>query len=441
MKTQEIRGSNILIVGYGREGKSVELWLRTHYPSIRIDIRDEKKDGTTYLDSLASYDTVIRSPGVPPYLPAFEIYRKNGGHITSATNIFFSLVKGITIGITGTKGKSTTTSLIAGILKKKYTDVRLVGNIGYPMLDALDSSTSDTVFVIELSSHQLADTRYSPHVAVLLGIVPEHLDYYPSLSTYVSAKANIVKYQTNKDAVVYNPNHTIVREIAETAKSTRNPYRVEGAIASGAAIQDGTIVILKNSKPTPVISLSQVPLLGNMENVLAAVSVGHMFEVPYVEMADALRQFKSLPHRLEFVGDFRSIRFYNDSLATIPEATIHALESFQGRVSTLIAGGYDRHLDFRDLGTYLRSHPVPTLILFPDTGQKIWEAIGAIDPAFPITHFMVNTMEEAVRIAYEHTPTGTVCLLSPASASYNLFKNYEDRGNQFIAWVKKFGSA
>ena len=439
MQTSEIHGARILIVGYGREGKSVESWLRIHYPSVHIDITDEIKNGSGYLNNLSSYDTVIRSPGVPPYLEAFETYRKNGGHMTSATNIFFSLVKGTTIGITGTKGKSTTTSLIARILEKKYDDVRLVGNIGYPMLDALDSSDKNTLFVIELSSHQLADSWYSPHIAVLLGIVPEHLDYYPSLSSYIQAKARIVKFQSENDAVIYNPDHTIVREIAEAAKSKRVVYRAQGDIVSGTGVQNGTVVLMNGTTPVPVVSLSEVPLLGNVENILAAVSVGHFLDVSREHIKDALQMFQSLPHRLEFVGEFREIRFYNDSLATIPEATIHALESFKGSVSTLIAGGYDRHLDFHELGSYLRSHPVKTLILFPDTGKKIQEAIGTIDPSFAITCYMVNTMEEAVRLAYEHTPEKTICLLSPASASYNLFKNYEDRGNQFKSWVKTFG--
>ncbi len=440
MMTEEIRGTRILILGTGREGTSTDHWLRRHYPALHIESRDKDRDGEGYLSGLSAFDTVIRSPGVSPYLSEIRAYAEAGGHVTSATNIFFSRVSGMTVGITGTKGKSTTSSLIAHILSSYRSDVRLVGNIGYPMLDALDSSTPETVFVIELSSHQLADCRYSPRIAVILGIVAEHLDYYPDISTYARAKANITAFQSTRDWVIYNPEHTIVREIADTAKSRRVTYRRLKATGTHTGIADGIISVMHGESPVPVMNLSHVPLIGNVENVLAAVTVADIIGVPPATIAESVGPFKSLPHRLEFAGEFRGIRFYNDSLATIPEATIHALESLGSDVCTLIAGGYDRHLDFTSLGAYLRAHPVPTLILFPDTGRRILEAIGPLTQGAMITPYPVRTMEEAVRLAYGHTPAGKICLLSPASASYNLFRNYEDRGNQFKEWVRTFGS-
>ncbi len=386
----EIRGTSVLILGYGREGKSVFSWMQKHYPTLTIEIADIRTEGDQYLRRLHQFDTVIRSPGVSPYLPEIASYVASGGYITTATNIFFAQVKGKTIGITGTKGKSTTSSLIAHILSCEYTDVRLAGNIGTPMLDMLDGSTKNTVFVLELSSHQLVDIRYSPHIAVLLKIVPEHLDYYPDMASYIRAKENIFRFQKKGDYLVRN-----------------------------------------EKIPTEYAS----KLLGNAENIAAAVKVGRLMHISEACIHKQLASFSPLPHRLEFVGEFRGIQFYNDSLATIPQATIHALDALGSKGTTLIAGGFDRNIDFAILGTYLRNHPVHTLILFPDTGEKILKSIPHQSTRIP--HYFVHTMEEAVKCAYEHTRSGAICVLSPASASYNLFRDYVDRGDQFKMWVRK----
>ncbi|OGG24069.1 UDP-N-acetylmuramoylalanine--D-glutamate ligase [Candidatus Gottesmanbacteria bacterium RIFCSPLOWO2_01_FULL_43_11b] len=396
----EIRGKKILILGFGREGQSVKRFLAAHYPNIIINTADQK-DGKDYLKHLNEYDTVIRSPGIPSRLQELVDYKKNSGWITTATNIFFSQRKGITMGVTGTKGKSTTASLTAHILKQKFSDVRLVGNIGSPMLDHLDGVTNKTIFVIELSSHQLEDIRYSPHIAILLPIVPEHLDYYASYDAYVRAKTNIIRFQTKKDVVIF---HSTVKKIAETSLGKEIP-----------------IVDSKFSAPT---------LRGNTTNIQAAVTVAKYFDISGDTIKKSLGTFHPLPHRLEFVGEYKKIRFFNDSLATIPEATIHALRALGSDVETLIAGGFDRGLDYTILRDYLNKHPVKTLILFPDTGEKIGRDVS-------IQKFFVRSMEEAVKLAYKHTPKNKICLLSPASASFNLFKDYEDRGNQFKDWVRK----
>jgi UDP-N-acetylmuramoylalanine--D-glutamate ligase len=455
MKTPEIKGKSVLILGYGREGKSIHRWLMAHYPGIQVGIADRRVktelmsgevykgatvyNGEGYLFHLHEYDTVVRSPGISPYLPEVDAFVKKGGHITSATNIFFSLVRGTTIGITGTKGKSTTSSLIAHILSSTYQDVRLAGNIGEPMLDTLDTADERTVFVLELSSHQLFDCRYSPHIAVMLGIVSEHLDYYPNFLSYANAKGNITKHQRPGDYFVYNPLHTFVREIAKSTAAIPVRFGVEKSAELQAYIQRGVVTVNTNDVESPIMNLVDVPLLGNVENVLAAVTVAHLMNVPVVSIASAITPFRSLPHRLEYVGEYKGVRFYNDSLATIPQATVHAIEALGPDVVTLLVGGYDRNLDFTELGAYIRSHFIPTLILFPDTGKKIWEAIGDVQSDYTIQKFDVTSMEEAVRLAYKHTPRGKICLLSPASASYNMFKDYEDRGNQFKALVKKLG--
>ncbi len=389
MHAPEIHGTSVLILGYGREGKSTHAWLQKHYPKLRIGIADKKRDGDQYLRNLSGYDTVIRSPGVSPYSAEIAEYLRTGGYITTATNIFFSLVRGKTIGVTGTKGKSTTTSLIAHILSGAHKDVRLVGNIGKPMLDEVDSSTADTIFVIELSSHQLVDIRYSPHIAVILGIVPEHLDYYPDFASYKHAKENIFRFQKPGDHLVRNEQ--------------------------------------ENSK-------FKTRLLGNAKNISAAVAVSRLMDVTESIIKKQLDTFVPLPHRLELVGEFEGVKYFNDSLATIPEATVHALDALGPRVTTLIAGGFDRGLSYEALGNRLAKSSVKTLILFPDTGKKIWESIHEKSG---IEMYDAHSMEEAVQIAASHTPKGKICLLSPASASYNLFRDYADRGDQFKEWVKK----
>ena len=440
---QEIRGDSVLILGYSREGQATHRFLQAHYPNLHIDIADKNTvipvvessskvfSGSTYLDFLSDYSTVIRSPGIPPHTPELVEYVKQGGFITSATNIFLSQFRDQTVGVTGTKGKSTTASLIAHILKTKVSDVRLVGNIGLPVLDYMEKITPETVFVAELSSHQLSDARYSPRIAVLLAIQPEHLDYYPNIESYVHAKANITRFQSSTDAFVCNTSSSRVSDVLVFSRAQKFLFSAEQAVDTSVFIKDGAIVSRESGKEEVVMKIADMPLLGNIENIMAAVTTALLFGLTPASIGAAIHPFKSLPHRLEKIGKFRDITFYNDSLATIPEATIHALAAFDNQVGTLIAGGYDRRLDFTALGAYLAKHPVDVLILFPDTGVKIWEAVLAANSKSTIQMYDATSMEEAVQLAYTNTKSGKICLLSPASASYNLFKDYADRGNQF----------
>lgn len=387
--------TGILLLGYGRENQSVEKFLSKHFPYTTVNIIKELKSN----QPLPRADVIIRSPGI-------QKDRFSGDYVTTATNIFFSMCPGITIGVTGTKGKSTTSALIAHIL-----GARLVGNIGNPMLDALDGATDETIFVVELSSHQLEDCRYSPHIAVVLNVFPEHMDYYKTFNQYVEAKTNIVAHQTEKDIVIYDDTNEIARRIANQGKSKKIP-------------------------------ISQTVYDGSDINIRAAITVATLFDIPKKQILEAIASFQTLPHRLEFVGEWKGIRFYNDSLATIPEATIRAVTTLGDDVATLITGGFDRGGDYTALGVFLaKQKTLKTLILFPDTGEKIWTAIIASDPSAQSRNSKLETrnIEEAVSLAYAHTPPGKICLLSPASASFNLFKDYADRGEQFKQWVAKLG--
>lgn len=453
----EIPGASALLLGYGREGQSAHRYLHAHYPDVVVGIADlhevipvidsdvQLHTGTSYLDSIFGYDVIVRSPGIPTNIAKLQEARDQGKWVTSATNIFFSECQGMVIGITGTKGKSTTTSLVAEILKRRYPDVRVVGNIGRPVLDHLEGANNKTVFVAELSSHQLEDSRYSPHIAVILDIVPEHLDYYGNFDQYAQAKSQIVSHQKPEDIVIFNPSHQIVKGFGEQAGSQK--YRFALSPVDGLICWVDSEVVFsqgKSDKPNSVLVTNQIPLLGkgNLENTLAAVSVGLTLDVPIEMIRDAVREFKPLEDRLEFVGEVGGIRFYNDSLATIPEATIHALEALGREVETLIAGGFERHLNYTKLGEFIvQTEGLKHLILFPDTGSKIWEAVlkAQKDKPAHLTPHNVQTMDEAVRIAFEATSQGKICLLSPASASFNLFKDYRERGDMFkklVLYVK-----
>lgn len=445
---KEIEGKSVLILGYAREGRSTHRYLSAHYPGKKIGVADKQEiqkplepdveiySGENYLEGVANYDVIVRSPGVPLQLPELQEAIKLGKRVTSETNIFFSECPGTIIGVTGTKGKSTTASLISEILKERYEDVRLAGNIGRPSLDYLTGAGKETVFVIELSSQQLDDIRYSPHIAVILAIVPEHLDYHEQFREYVRAKSNIVKYQKSTDIVVFNPLHKLVADIASRAASKKFRFSIEVRSEANCFIDDSNVVLRESGgKVQLVMSVQNIPLIGrgNLENVLAAISVGTLMEVPIERIREAVTKFKPLEHRLEFVAERKGIKFYNDSLATIPEAAINALDALGENVETLIAGGFERGLDFSELGRFIAKSRVRTLILFPETGKKIWEAVCKAIPESERRPkmYQVSSMKEAVEIASAKTQPGKICLLSPASASFGLFRDYQDRGKQF----------
>lgn len=446
--SKELPNTSVLVLGYGREGQSAHRYLHTCHPDITVGIADQKPvtpiinddvtlhTGENYLQSITRYNVIIRSPGIPVSIHELQEAHADGKWVTSVTNIFLSECPGMVIGITGTKGKSTTTSLVTKILESQYPDVRMVGNIGRPALDYLKEATRDTVYVAEFSSHQLEDSRYSPHIAVVLNIVPEHLDYYKTFNQYVQAKSQIVNHQTSNDIVIFNPKYDIVQQFVAHALSQKYRFSLEPSADIFCWLENGTIYTKRNGKQEPILSSKDIPLKGmaNVENVLAAITVGLLLNITKKNIQRSVAEFKSLPHRLEFIGTFRGVNFYNDSLATIPEATMHALEALGPDVATLIVGGYDRGIDYSALGQYISERQgLKTLILFPDTGLKIWENVQQSFGKRPIIidHYQVNTMKEAVDKAFQMTPHNKICLLSPASASFNLFKDYQARGEAF----------
>lgn len=465
MKLAELEPRSIVIFGLGLEGLSTFEFIRGMFPDKPVGLADQRSLdqldaevqekiqsgsnvrlhlGADQLAGLREYDVIVRSPGIPPSLPLVRQAINAGKRVTSLTAIFFANCPGVIVGVTGTKGKSTTASLIHAVLQADGLDTYLVGNIGIPPLSLLQQAKSTTIFVYELSSYQLEELQQSPHIAVLLNIFQEHLDYHGGFEGYVQAKQNITRYQSERDHLVYNAAFPIPRRIAAETKAKRLPFSLEGPLYPGCFVSGSSIVYgSKAGESEEVVRTDEVPLLGrfNLHNVLAAVAVGKLLGVAKEKIALAIQSFKPLEHRLELVGTYRGITFYNASIATVPEATIEHLNALGQEVQTVFLGGYDRHLDFSELAHRLLNSQVKTLILFPTTGRRIWEAILAQRTvASPLLQcFFVQDMEEAVRLAYRYTEPGKICLHSPASPSFGLFKNYEERGKLFKYYVRQKG--
>lgn len=397
MKINELKDKRIVILGFGREGQDTFRFLKKLFPKKKIGIADQKFD-KNYLRKIKNYDIIIKTPGIPFKVLRRPVLRK----ITTQTEIFFDNCPGMIIGVTGTKGKSTTSYWTYQALKNGGLKAHLVGNVGKPVLSSLLKAKKDDIFIYELSSHQLYNLKKSPHIAVLLNIYPEHLDYYKSFKEYASSKANIAKYQTKNDYLIYNFKDPLVAKIAKKSNAKKIPIQ-------------GKYYEL---------------------NRAAAEAVAKIFKVPMPQ------KLKSLPHRLECVGKFRGIKFYNDSLSTVPETAIEALDFLGDSVQTMILGGFDRGLDFKKLAQRLSKSQIKTLILFPATGKRIWQEVGRI-VGHPMSNYLsnyfVNDMAKAVELAYKNTEKGKTCLMSPASPSFGVFKDYAERGDLFKKFVKKHG--
>jgi len=393
---------SVLILGYGKEGRITERYLKKYFPDLEIGIADRELD-KDYLEKQSGYDLAIKTPGI----------KKNMATIpyVTATNLFFSSVKNMTIGITGSKGKSTTSSLIYSILKEAGKKVSLLGNIGKPMLESLmEPIDPNEIFVLELSSYQLDDIEYSPNIAVALNLFPEHMNYHGGTENYYAAKKNIVSFQKPGDIFIH----------------------------SG---ENERILKWQNETPAKSISFSDIPLSGietsllgdhNKNNIRAAIAVVKQLGIDDETIARAVKDFKPLAHRLEPVGEFKGIRFYDDAISTTPESAIMAIRTIP-RVGTIFLGGEDRGYDFSELEKDIKKNGIRNIVLFPDSGKRIFKSREGLNI------LETESMEDAVAFAYANTASGDACLLSTASPSYTLWKNFEEKGDQFQKFVNELG--
>ena len=439
MELKELKGKKVLILGLGREGQSSFELVKKLYPQNRLGIadqiepevfqkkfpelaRDKNIDfflGKNYLNAIGNYDIIIKTPGVP--LSAIKSLLKKGIKVTSQTEIFLANCPGKVIGITGTKGKSTASALIYKILKTGRKNDYLIGNIGKPALDFLLKAKSQDIFVYEMSCHQLAELKQSPGVAVFLNLYPEHLDYYKNFATYAKAKANITRWQNKNDWLIFDPADEKVAKIAKTSLAKK--------------------IKIDSLKTKKIIGQEKTHLKGdfNLLNMAAAIEVGKIFKIPEVKILQAIKSFKPLEHRLEKIGPYSGITFYNDALSTIEQSAIAALDALGPNVETILLGGFDRRLTFKNLAKKILSSNLKTLILFPTTGQKIWDEIKkqSKDGKNLPQSFFVDNMSDAVKLAYENTQKEKICLMSCASTSFSLFRDYQEKGNLFKKYAKE----
>lgn len=444
---------SVLLLGFGREGQASYRLLRKIFPEKIITIADKDiivRDnpliagdlnirfllGNDYLSDLNDFDVIFRSPGIPVWNLKPSIQPSK---ITSQTDLFLQSFASQVIGVTGTKGKSTTSSLICHILKTAERDALLVGNIGNPAFHFSDLVSPSATVVFELSSHQLEYISRSPHISILLNLFQEHLDSYPSYKAYQNAKWNIAKYQGEKDFLIYNADDLLVGQNIVDYSGQRRliPFSLEKRLEPGGYIHGGWICFSDGMVEKPVWKIHQDRFLRgehNLKNILAAVNATMILGVPEEIIVEGIATFKGLEHRLEYVGEFRNIHFYNDSIATIPEACIAAVKAIPG-VDTLVAGGFDRGIDYSALAVSLSASGVRNLILVGAAGHSIGEELAKISPVGKKI-FFINRFDDFRDIAFRETKPGFACLLSPAAASYDEFNNFEERGKRFRELVK-----
>ena len=425
------KDKKILILGFGREGQSTYNYIRRFLPEQKLAIADKNEikiddgnvtvhTGENYLESMAHYDIVMKTPGIS--LRGVEI--PQGVEVTCQTDLFLRFAPCTKIGITGTKGKTTTSTLIYEVIAASGAKCSLIGNIGVPVFEALDSC-KDSVAVIEMSSHQLEFSRSSPHIAVMTNLYPEHLDHYNGFEGYANAKYNIMKYQTRDDYLIYNPDSDELVKMLDldSVKSHKIP------VGLTAAENDGFLKSLTELNGR---------LLGehNHQDICFAAQVAKILGIGNDSVKKGIENFKGIPHRLEPVGTFKGISFYNDSIATIPHAVKCGVEAI-GNVNTLIFGGLDRGIGYDEFEDYLMTCPVENLIGLPETGHNIIDAL--LSKGCDKKTVKAADMSQAVEAAYELTEKGRSCLLSPAASSYNVYKNFEYKGNHFKELVKQLG--
>lgn len=390
--------------------------------------------GENYMDNLHGYDVIFRSPGIRPDIPPIQKEVERGAILTSEIEKLIELCPSKVIGVTGSDGKTTTTTLIYMMLKEEGYNCYLGGNIGTPLFAKIDDMTPEDIIVLELSSFQLMTLTKSPNIAVVTNVSPNHLDIHKSYEEYIEAKKNIFRFQNENDIVVLNYDNDITKDFAFESKGEVRFFSRKQELEKGVFVENNCIKILDENGKKDVINIDDILLLGmhNVENACTAIAAVKDL-VSTEKIVKVLTTFKGVEHREEFVRELNGVKWYNDSIGSSPTRTIAGLASFKTKV-VLIAGGYDKHLDYTDMGKYILDH-VRVLILMGQTKDKIKNAtlqeIEKRDNDIDLPIFECSTLEEAVKVAYENSKDGDIVFFSPASASFDMFKNFVERGKKF----------
>ncbi len=443
-----LTGKKVAILGFGKEGKSTFNYIRKHNPNFRLFVLDRNENlieeneflrgdiltkvytGYSYLDTLKNYDVIIKTPGISLVNVDTSRYEDK---ITSQIEIVLECFRDQIIGITGTKGKSTTSSVLYKVFKDQNVDTLLLGNIGTPVFDYLDDIKYNTKVIIEMSSHQLEYIKTSPHIGIILNLFEDHLDHSGSIEHYYESKMKMFEYQSRIDYSIYCEDNQALDNLVRSKKRDSQLIRYKFATGKqdyNTIYCDGNYIYCKN-KPVYDVN-SDRKLIGNhnLSNIMAIFAVVNLLGLNNKEAGKSIDEFVPLEHRLELVGMYDGVTYYNDSIATIPNATINAIESL-GIVNTLIFGGMDRGIHYEEFVEYLKNCNIENLICMPDTGYKIGAQI------LNKNVYKAENLEQAVNIAKQVTKKGMICLLSPAASSYNQFKNFEEKGKCYKELVRK----
>lgn len=398
----------------------------------------ELRLGENYLKNL-EVDIIFRTPGMNYYLPELVKARENGIAVTSEMEVFFEVCPARIFAVTGSDGKTTTTTLIAKMLEAEGKRVHVGGNIGRPLLPLIEEIQPDDYVVVELSSFQLISMRKSPDVAVVTNVAPNHLDVHKDMDEYINAKKNVLLHQNAFSRTVLNDDNEITRSFGNEVRGQYMHFSMKTPVSNGAWLaDDGTIYMAYRRMIAPILNKDDIAIIGdhNVENYLAAISAvwGYAGADSILKVA---REFAGVEHRIEFVRNLNGVKYYNDSIASSPTRTIAGLKAFNQKI-ILIAGGYDKHIPFEPMAPYV-NEKVKTLILTGPTAEKIENAVlkdETYKGNLKIIH--AKDMEDAVNIARTNAQSGDIVSLSPACASFDAYPNFAERGNHFKKLVMSF---
>jgi UDP-N-acetylmuramoylalanine--D-glutamate ligase len=454
---QDWKNKKVGVLGLGIEGQSSAVYLKAQGADVTVLDQKEKNDfdeatlatlenegihfevGGNYKEQLGNFDVIVRSPGVKLSGAEREELKKKNIQVTSQTQLFLELCPARVIGVTGTKGKGTTSTLIYEMLKASGIDVYLGGNIGTPPFSFLDDLKKTSVVVLELSSFQLQDISISPHIAVLLMIVPEHLDYHADESEYIEAKRNMLRFQTSEDFAVINRDYVASNESdMYTEGKVFQVTRERTTTEQGCFLKDDAVWIRMQGAEWKIIDTDEVALPGkhNMENICAAVMAATLAGATKAEIARVLKAFTGLEHRIELVNEINGVKYYDDSFSTTPETAIAAIQTFT-QPEILILGGSGKNSDFSELGKVIsEAKNIKAIIGIGEEWPRIRAQIAKGKEQRVVVEGATD-MQTVVQAAAKIAEAGDVVLLSPGCASFGMFKNYKDRGEQFKTAVNE----
>lgn len=454
---KDIKGKKAAVLGFGVSNRPLAGTLADWGAFVTVFDKKKEEDfsevlhdykekgirfslGENYLDNLKGFDIIFRTPGMRFDLPQITRALDEGAELTSEIEVFIKLCPAKIYGITGSDGKTTTSSLIYKMLEKQGYNCYLGGNIGTPLFDKLDRIEPDDRIILELSSFQLHTMKDSPHVAVITNITPNHLDVHKSMEEYIDAKKNIFRYQTSTGRTVLNADNQITAGFLSEVPGKPVLFSSREEVICGAFLRNSRIVY-RDTSEVEILPIEKIRLPGmhNVENIMAAISAV-MPEVSADAISHVAQTFEGVEHRVEFVREVDGVLFYNDSIGSSPTRTSAGIKSFNQKV-VLIAGGYDKNLSYDEMGEVLHNH-ASALVLMGDTAHKIEQAYRKYTDAVgvePVPIIRVSGMEAAVKEAFSIAGGGGIVLLSPASASFDMYANFMERGNHFKSIVNSLG--